>query len=402
MILINGKTADKVTKDDLNTIIDNEDYAEGQYFDYKRLFGFDDKALDSNKQSLEIIEFKKDVCSFANAEGGYIIVGVTEEKGIPQELLGIDIPKGNTDAYKLKIRDKLANIQPKIPSVKIHCVMLQSGNYVVIVEIVADGFTPYVYNKVGDPFDFVIRNGGGKIRMSYNQVMRMFNQSLELNKKIEEFRQNRIKASANQGTPFYLHLYVIPENFADVSSYKKVYMISTREPDKIKRPEYADLALPNVDGIKFKRSYSCGYQKSTTLYNSGVCELELIIKFNDESGILGYISNGNRHLQGLSIWEEDILKHINYSAQTLIDLGFSSRAFLCFDLSCPVGTITHKEVCVSSTIDRELIVSQPVEIEDMSNEEALKAAKQNFFYEYLMSLGIRDKSVYNNLDEYIF
>lgn len=96
------------------------------------------------------------------------------------------------------------------------------------------------------------------------------------------------------------------------------------------------------------------------------------------------------------------MKHINYSVQTLLGLGFSSRAFLCFDLSCPVGTITHKEDYVSPTIDRELIVSQPVEIEDMSNEEALKAAKQNFFYEYLMSLGIRDKSVYNNRDEYIF
>lgn len=224
MILINGKTADKLTEEDLSTIINNPDYAEGQCLDYKTLFAFDDKSLDKAKRDSEIVEFKKDVCSFANAEGGYVIVGVTEEKGIPQELLGIDIPKGNTDEYKLKIRDKLANIQPKIPSVKIHCVMLQSGKYIVIVEVIADGFTPYVYNMVGNPFDFVIRNGAGKIRMSYNQVMRMFNQSLELNNKIEEFRRSRIKASANLGTPSYLHLYVIPDNFVDVSSHKKVYI----------------------------------------------------------------------------------------------------------------------------------------------------------------------------------
>lgn len=96
------------------------------------------------------------------------------------------------------------------------------------------------------------------------------------------------------------------------------------------------------------------------------------------------------------------MKHINYSVQTLLDLGFSSRAFLCFDLSCPVGTITHQEDYVNSTIDRELIVSQSVEIEDMSDEEALKAAKQNFFYEYLMSLGIRDSKVYENLTDNIF
>lgn len=402
MILINGKTADKLTEEDLSTIINNPDYAEGQCLDYKTLFAFDDKSLDKAKRDSEIVEFKKDVCSFANAEGGYVIVGVTEEKGIPQELLGIDIPKGNTDEYKLKIRDKLANIQPKIPSVKIHCVMLQSGKYIVIVEVIADGFTPYVYNMVGNPFDFVIRNGAGKIRMSYNQVMRMFNQSLELNNKIEEFRRSRIKASANLGTPSYLHLYVIPDNFVDVSSHKKVYMISTRELGKIRKPEYANLARPNVDGIKFMRSYSCDYKESTTLYNSGICELELIIEFNDEYGPFGCTYKGKQQLCSLKIWQEDIMKHINYSVQTLLDLGFSSKAFLCFDLSCPVGTITHKEDYVSPTIDRELIVSQPVEIEDMSNEEALKAAKQNLFYEYLMSLGIRDSKVYENLTDNIF
>lgn len=402
MILINGKTADKVTEVDLSTIINNEDYAEGQYLDYKKLFAFEDESLERAKRNSEIVEFKKDVCSFANAEGGYIIVGVTEEKGIPQELSGIDIPKGDTDAYKLKIRDKLANIQPKIPSVKIHCVGLQNGKYVVIVEVISDGFTPYVYHKGDEPFDFVIRNGSGKIRMSYNQVMRMFNRSLELSKKIEEFRQIRIKKGTNPNTPFYLRLYVISEDFVDDSAHKKVYMMCRKGDYTIKKPDYADLALPNVDGVKFLHSFLCSYNKSTTLYNCGVCELELIIEFKDEDGIFGCISNGKQYLWALSIWQEDIMKHINYSVQTLLDLGFSSRAFLCFDLSCPVGTITHKELFVNPTIDRELISSHPVEIEDMSNEEALETAKQNFFYEYLMSLGIRDSKVYENLTDNIF
>lgn len=402
MILINGKTADKVTAVDLSTIINNEDYAEGQYLDYKKLFAFEDESLERAKRNSEIVEFKKDVCSFANAEGGYIIVGVTEEKGIPQELSGIDIPKGDTDAYKLKIRDKLANIQPKIPSVKIHCVGLQNGKFVVIIEVIADGFTPYVYHKGEEPFDFVIRNGGGKIKMSYNQVMRMFNRSLELSKKIEEFRQTRIKKGTNLNTPFYLRLYVISEDFVDDSAHKKVYMMYRKGQFTIKKPEYADIALPNVDGIFFSHSHSFVYNESTTLYNSGVCELELIIEFNDEHGIFGCIRNGKKYLYTLSIWQEDIMKHINYSVETLLNLGFGSRAFLCFDLSCPVGTITHQKYPDTSTIDRELISSHPVEIADMSNEEALETAKQNFFYEYLMSLGIRDSKVYENLTENIF
>lgn len=400
MILINGKTADKVTEDDLSTIVNNPDYAEGQYLDYKKQFGFEDKNLDKTKRDSEIVEFKKDVCSFANAEGGYIVVGVTEEKGIPQELSGIDILEENTEKYKLKIRDKLTNIQPKIPSVKIHCVGLQNGKYVVIVEVMADGFAPYVYNKIGDPFDFVIRNGSGKIRMGYNQVMRMFNQSLELNKKIEEFRQNRIKASTNRDTPFYLRLYVMSEDFVDVSSHKKVYMMYKKDPQMIKKPGYADFMFPNVDGIKFIQSYHCDQNKSTTLYNSGVCELELIIEF--EKNIFGSLFKGKRYLDALAIWQEDIKNHIDYSVETLLKLGFSSRAYLCFDLSCPVGTITGDGDYINPSIDRKLIVSQPVEIEDMSNVEALQEAKQNFFYEYLMSFGIRDSKVYENLTDNIF
>ncbi|HHT53507.1 MAG TPA: ATP-binding protein [Clostridiales bacterium] len=36
-------------------------------------------------------EFWKDVCSFANTEGGYLIIGIREDKGKPQEIIGIDI-----------------------------------------------------------------------------------------------------------------------------------------------------------------------------------------------------------------------------------------------------------------------------------------------------------------------
>ena len=48
-------------------------------------------------------EYLADVSSFANASGGYIAYGITEEKGIPVEIKGIEIE--DADALILKLEN---------------------------------------------------------------------------------------------------------------------------------------------------------------------------------------------------------------------------------------------------------------------------------------------------------
>ena len=131
MFLINGKAADKLTEEDLNVLKDNEDYKENQYIDYKGQLAFYDNRLPKDKRQQEAIEFKHDICSFANAEGGYLVVGVSEHGGIPDEIIGIDIPNMNKDKFELDIRDKLNNIQPKMPSIKLHFIELNNQKFIV-------------------------------------------------------------------------------------------------------------------------------------------------------------------------------------------------------------------------------------------------------------------------------
>lgn len=92
---INGKEIIDCSLTDIQVIIDNPDYAENEYLDYKKAFSID--AVDKDKKQQEQVEFRNDVCAFANANGGYLIFGVDEKKGIPTEIIGINIKNNNND-----------------------------------------------------------------------------------------------------------------------------------------------------------------------------------------------------------------------------------------------------------------------------------------------------------------
>lgn len=95
---INDKEFKDWTEGDLQEIIENDVYRENEFWDYKQTFAVlecQDKESKRKKQN----EFRHDICSFANAEGGYLIVGVMEEAGVPTEINGIGI--SNTDKFEL-------------------------------------------------------------------------------------------------------------------------------------------------------------------------------------------------------------------------------------------------------------------------------------------------------------
>lgn len=72
---INGKTLLECNEDDIQLLIDDPAFRESEYIDYKENFSF--LEIKENKEkNAKKIEFRNDVCSFANAEGGYLIYGI--------------------------------------------------------------------------------------------------------------------------------------------------------------------------------------------------------------------------------------------------------------------------------------------------------------------------------------
>ena len=136
--------------------------------------------MDLYNAKKEIIEAKKaelksDVCSFANAEGGYLIFGISDEKGYAKEIVGVLIDNDNTDQFELNIRNILNFILPKSPYIKFHFIKLINGKYVVILFIKHDNFAPYT--QILDQKGYVMstRSGNGKRLMTYAEVKNMFN-----------------------------------------------------------------------------------------------------------------------------------------------------------------------------------------------------------------------------------
>src|SRR5690242_17119274 len=102
------KPLDQLSEADFQELIDNQ-VPESKTLDYK----VDLKFGQSEKK-----EFLADVSSFANTAGGYLLIGIQEEGGIPTALPGIDLE--NPDAEKLKLINLIRDCtEPRIPGITI-------------------------------------------------------------------------------------------------------------------------------------------------------------------------------------------------------------------------------------------------------------------------------------------
>lgn len=86
---INNKSFLECTEADLEILKENSDYRENEYIDYKKNFAFLEMPKDKKRDS-KISEFKSDICAFANAEGGYLIFGISDENGCAEDFVGGD------------------------------------------------------------------------------------------------------------------------------------------------------------------------------------------------------------------------------------------------------------------------------------------------------------------------
>lgn len=164
---INNKEFKDWEEDDLQEIIDNDAYRENEFIDYKETFAVlecQDKDSKRRKQS----EFRHDICSFANADGGYLVFGVKEEMGVPSEIKGITV--SNTDKFELDRRNELSGILPVIPNVEFSYVKLSNGNYVVALKIYRGVHKPCLFKENEDNYKFYLRRGNRKQAMSYMEI----------------------------------------------------------------------------------------------------------------------------------------------------------------------------------------------------------------------------------------
>ena len=286
---INDKEFKDWTEGDLQEIIENDVYRENEFWDYKQTFAVlecQDKESKRKKQN----EFRHDICSFANAEGGYLIVGVMEEAGVPTEINGIGI--SNTDKFELDRRNELSGILPVVPKVEFSFIKLLNGNYVVVIRIYRGMYKPYLYRENEDNYRFYVRRGNRKQAMSYMEIRDDFLHSNLLSEEIKRFRKERLLSYIEEypNTPFAI-VQVIPADFVNVDAMSLLY-----NEYKEKNIKFHDIfnglcyghIFPNVDGISFP-NYDYDNGIYLQLYNNGISELFYKLDIREKMGKNGFV-----------------------------------------------------------------------------------------------------------------
>src|SRR5262249_37659471 len=141
------KPLEQITLADLRELI-QEKWPEGKAIDYKRdMYG----KTDADKK-----ELLKDVSSFANTDGGNLIIGMDEAGGIPTAIPGVAIT--DVDAEKLRLEETIRRgIEPRI-DFAIHTVDAGSGAVIFIIRVRESWILPHRVVYQGKFGEFWARN----------------------------------------------------------------------------------------------------------------------------------------------------------------------------------------------------------------------------------------------------
>lgn len=208
-----NKNLSSIVIEDLQALIDNE-VSESKTIEFK-------ETLPSNSRD-DKKEFLADVSSFANAGGGLLIYGIKEEQGIAVELSGLR--NINVDSEILRLENLLRDsIEPRVPSIQISSVPLQSGGNILIIQVPRSWAQPHVVNFSGH-WRFYSRNSAGKYALDVSELRSAFNLSGAIAERIRLFRTERLGKIFAGETPLMLAggakvvLHVVPLNSLDTAA----------------------------------------------------------------------------------------------------------------------------------------------------------------------------------------
>lgn len=399
---INNKSFLECNEEDLKVLIENPDYRENEYIDFKQNFSF----LELPKEKKDIIaqkksEFKSDVCAFANAEGGYLIFGISDNNGCASEICGIDIPNNNTDKFELDRRNDLAGIQPKSPSLDFHFVQLESGKYVVIIHVKHDGFAPYLHIEDEKHYYAFRRTGNKKASMTYTELRNMFNQSLSLDKEIYNYRKERIQYYSEQSEEEndkysrFLLLHIIPDTFTDPSFNKNMFMLYRNKgydfPYIFRDYTYSSRINPCVDGLRFLPDNDSFSKSECYINNSGIIEC--------------YESLSEKVYRAKSIFPNGFFAHKSYWREISTTLERyrnifkniikDERVFYCISVIGCKGLPTQapengEYIDSPGVIDRNKLICNPIVLNNIHDDNEFMYSLKLLEIEYLQSLGIQE------------
>lgn len=136
-------------------------------------------------------EFLKDISSFGNAQGGYLLIGVDEENGLPREILGVPSDRIDSELQRLEnlCRD---GIEPRIVGIQMRRIDVTDQTAIIAVLVPKSMNPPHRVTSQGTN-RFFVRNSNGKHEASVEELRHLFGFSAHLSDEIDGFVRARRK-----------------------------------------------------------------------------------------------------------------------------------------------------------------------------------------------------------------
>lgn len=162
---------------------------EGPTLDFKRL---PPGTADDDKR-----EFLKDVCAFANADGGDLVYGLDEKAPAAQgivPIVGVD-----SDAMQRRLAQMLEDgIEPRLVGVRFQPIPVPGG-FVMVLRVPASFDGPHRTVFKGQS-KFFMRSGTHTTELTYMQLRAAFDRTATLHEKAQSFRSDRLSAIRERTT----------------------------------------------------------------------------------------------------------------------------------------------------------------------------------------------------------
>ena len=215
----------------LNALVENK-IPEHQRLDYKSHTLFNGERKDI------LNEITKDIVSFANAEGGCIIIGIEEESTIPIEVSGMNMSVEEFfGEWQDSINQRLStSVEPMMQGVKWDYIPLKNGRLVIVITIPRSMRRPHGVLKGTTTYNFPIRKTSIGGHMNLEDVRRQVLNTEYFAAMAREFRKDRLKAMeegevpAKIDTDTRLCLHIIP-----VQSFEPGFIIDVSDDDKLNK-----------------------------------------------------------------------------------------------------------------------------------------------------------------------
>jgi len=350
------KPLDAIKAADILALVENRE-EERRTIDFKReLPGNADK---------DKAELRADVSSFANASGGDLIFGVSEETSAATAVPGL--PNVDADSEIRRIESVIqSGVDPRVPGVDSRKIDMAEGGPVIVVRVPKSWRGPH-FVKINDNLRMYGRNSKGKYIFDSTEIRSAFAPSEQLPERIRRWRDDRLAKVIGGDTPVPLGeggrlcIHLLP-----LASFAGGLEFAASELDKLaaRFPPPSSRGFNhryNLDGVVTFLGPLGGAQQCHSycqLFRSG--RIEAV-----EAGIVGR-SNTERLLAGME-YETELVRAVRAYVAGLEQLSVLLPIVLLTVLSGVKGArMSVNQIWMESggVVDRDILILPEALIED--------------------------------------